>query len=338
MAQIQLTNEERIHALRRFDYSEAQAKLVCHAALQGGYVLGRQAAQFLAQEGGGSLTDLIEKIFINCHASAMAFDRNVHLYHLFARSLYSALGQEDNRNRRQRECSTIKQKLMGLDFVLSNRNKPFLATEHEKIQYFCGTLGIPESKIPARVYRSAKTAPASRYFVEKYPIFLPSPNSVAFCFVDEGLVTASHFETFLRHYSQLFSVLPSFQLIYVASRPAPFRWAEAVFYKHMSKRIGPMPTDPLVPRLNHYFELRSQYDAKAFGGMDRAKLVQLRNDQKEFSGAQYEGLYTAWKAGGSIAVRQILSPESQPKTNQDMTFSTHLLEHNYDFLGTITSR
>ena len=119
MAQIQLTNEERIHALRIFDYSEPQAKLVCYVALHSGYVLGSQAAQFLAQEGGGSLTELIEKIFTNCHASAIAFDRNVHLYHLCARSLYKALGQGDNRNRRQRECSTIKQKLMGLDFVLS---------------------------------------------------------------------------------------------------------------------------------------------------------------------------------------------------------------------------
>lgn len=77
---------------------------------------------------------------------------------------------------------------------------------------------------------------------------------------------ASHFETFLRHYRQLFSALPSFQLIYVATRPAPFRWAEAVFNKHMSKRTGPIPTDPLVNRLNHYFEFRSQYEAKDFGG------------------------------------------------------------------------
>ena len=100
MGQIQLTNEERVQALRRFDYSEIQARFLCLVALFSGYFLSRQAAQFLAQEGGGSLADLVEIIFNNCHASAIAFDRNIHLYHLGARSLYAALGQEDNRNRR----------------------------------------------------------------------------------------------------------------------------------------------------------------------------------------------------------------------------------------------
>src|SRR5882762_4504837 len=173
MGQIHLTADERIQALQRFDYSEHEARFLCLAALHSGYFLRRQCAQFLCQRG-GSPTALIEKLFANCHASASSFDRNTHLYHLSARPFYSAIGQEDNRNRRERECSTIKQKLMGLDFVLTHLANTFLATEGEKVNHFTRVLGIAESKLPARIYRSARPPATTRYFVEKYPIFLPS--------------------------------------------------------------------------------------------------------------------------------------------------------------------
>ena len=68
MKQIQLTNDERIQALRIFGYSEAQARFICLVALHGGYFINRQAAEFLAQEGGGSVTELIEKLFASDRA------------------------------------------------------------------------------------------------------------------------------------------------------------------------------------------------------------------------------------------------------------------------------
>ena len=86
---------------------------------------------------------------------------------------------------------------------------------------------------PMCQYSSADGGPTSRYFVEKYPIFVGLNDPVTFCFVDEGLVTPSHFETFLANYERLFRALPAFHLVYVAARPLPFRWAETIFQKHV---------------------------------------------------------------------------------------------------------
>ena len=342
MTQILLTEEERIQALERFGYSKAEARFLLIAALHSGYFLRRQAAEFLGDPGRGSVAALVEKIFENGHATAAAYDRHTHLYHLCTRPFYAAIGQEDNRNRRMRECSTIKNKLMALDFVLARPDAHFLATEQEKLQHFLGTLNLSESDLPARTYGAASAVPTKRYFVEKFPIFVP-PNdgqvdSTSFCFVDEGLTTPSHFETFLEHYGRLFSRLSRFNLIYVSARPAPFRWAESVFQKQLTKWMGDTyPRDPMIKRLTSYFALRRSYEAKDFEALDRTKLLQLRNGQAEFSHPKYAELYEVWKAGGDIAVRQILSPKSLNKPTPSVSFSTFLLEHNYDFFGTLTA-
>lgn len=341
MAQVLLNEEERIQGLRRFGYSEAEARFLITAALHSGYFLRRQAAQFLSDPGLGSVTALVEKVFENGHATAAAYDRNTHLYHLCARPFYAVIGQEDNRNRRVRECSTIKNKLMALDFVLAHTDARFLATEQEKLQYFFGA-NLSESDLPAKTYGAQRTAPTKRYFVEKYPIFLP-PNdgqvgSISFCFVDEGLTTPSHFETFLQHYRRLFSALSRFNLIYVAARPAPFGWAESVFQKHLTNWAGETHSaDPMIKRLTRYFALRRSYEAKDLESLDRTKLLELRNGQVEFSHPKYSPLYEVWKAGGDMAVRQILAPESLIKCAPSVSFSTFLLEHNYDFFGTLTA-
>src|SRR5581483_6734144 len=97
------------------------------------------------------------------------------------------------------------------------------------------------------------------------------------------------FKTFLDRYSRLFSALDCFHLVYIAARPAPFRWAENVFQKHVAKRMSSaILADPPVKRLGHYFALRQQYEARDFDALDRAKLIQLRNDQIRFSGRENE--------------------------------------------------
>ena len=198
MSQFNLTANERVVALQRFGYSEREAQFLSTAALHSGYFLRSQFGQFLGSDNSESATEtLVEKIFDNCHAAAIAFDRETHLYHLCARSFYAALGEEDNRNRRRRECSTMKNKVMGLDFILAHPGATFLATEHEKVRDFMSVQGIAQSQLPAKIYGSAEGAKITRFFVEKYPIFHLQNGPVSLCFVDEGQTTPSYFKTFL---------------------------------------------------------------------------------------------------------------------------------------------
>ena len=213
MSQIRLTNQERTQALQRLGYTERESAFLLVAALHGGYFLRRQYCQFLDRAVGGTAASLIEKILGKDHASVITFGGNIHVYHLAARPFYAALGQEDNRNRRLRQPETIKDKLLGLDFVLAHRDQEYLATEQEKLDYFVGVMGLGKAVLPGKRYiGSGKTT--ERFFVEKFPIFLSGPAQpasspvVSFCFVDGGAASVSGFRTFLQQYSGLCDAPP----------------------------------------------------------------------------------------------------------------------------------
>ena len=351
MSQVALTNDERVKALSRFGYDQNEASFVCQAALHGGHFVPRQYHRFLGMQEGASapnqkqgLSQLMARLFNNGHAKALVYHREDPIYHLAARSLYAAIGQSDNRNRRERQPSTIKNKLMGFDFALAHPGECFLATEQEKLGYFNGVCGVSPDRLPAKVYGQSG-ASVRRYFVEKYPIFLMSetelssgsPRGVSFCFVDEGFTTASHFETFLRHYTPLFEALPHVHVIYVAARPAPLRAAEKVFAKLLTNcLVGPIDGARPDQAKRRYFDLRKRFEAKEFEGLDRAALLELRDARASYSTPEYEHEYGDWKSG-AVSERNVCAAVKAPQRTTAIVFSTHLLEHNYDLFGTLTA-
>lgn len=347
MSQIRFTQEERIRALEQLGYTEREATFLCLSALHGGYFLRRQYADFLAQPDGGSVTQLIEKTLAKQHVRVLTFYHKTNIYHLCTRPFYAMLGQVDNRNRRLRQPFTIKNKLMGLDFVLAHRDHPYLATEQEKLDYFTRTLQIPASTLPAKLYQSSKTKDATRrYFIDKYPIFLANsplpaaPPVVSFCFMDEGLTTLSKFQTFLTQYRPLLALLPKFALIYVAATSTPFDAAKRAFDRFarnpQADANGPA-IDPQIHRLLEHFGARRLYETKQFDAFDRTRLIQFRNDREELSGPENEVLYERWKAGGDADVMAILVPEIKASRQIRGEFSTYLLEHRYDLFGSLTA-
>jgi hypothetical protein len=346
MSQIQLTNQERIEAIRHFGYTEREAAFLFLAALHGGYFLRRQYCRFLDKEGGGNSSILVQKALAKDHATASTYLKNVNIYHLCARPFYAALGQPDNRNRRDRQPLTIKNKLMGLDFVLAHPEKRYLATEQEKVSYF-RRLGIECSVLPTKLYHADKgEGSTARYFVEKYPVFLSTDaitgdqSTVSFCFVDEGLLTVSRFETFLSQYRPLFAFLNRFQVVYVAATPRLFTAAQRVFERALAgshSTTDASPSSSLVTRLLAHFEARNLYEANQFSSFDKAKLIRLRNDLKEFSGTEHQQLYERWKTEGASVLGTTLMPRNAVAKQIHGTFSHYLLEHNYDLFGSLTA-
>ena len=277
MSQIALTSSQRVAALGRFGYTEAEAYFLCLAALHSGYFLRRQYAQFLSGKDGGKVSQLIQRLLANAHVKTSTWRQNTQLYHLCTRPFYEALGQGENRHRRARALLAIKNKIMGLDFVLAHRNFHYLATEQEKFNYFTETLKKDAYILPAKLYRSANSGvTTTRYFVEKYPIYLTgpagadSPPVVAFCFVDEGAASLSAFETFLEHYGPLFLALPEFRVNYVADRNTHFKPATQMFGRFLGRAQSPA-LDPLIRRRLEHFEMRRLYEAKELASFDRVK-------------------------------------------------------------------
>jgi hypothetical protein len=338
MSQIAMTGEERLAALARFGYTEPEAAFLSLAALHGGYFLRRQVNEFLGRQDSGTVSQLIHKAMAFGHLRTSALQQKTQLYHVCARPFYGALGQPDNRNRRIRQLPAIANKIMALDFVLAHREYQYLATEKEKLEYFTVDLKLDPSILPAKEYPAAQgDLSTRRFFVEKYPIFLPAPPQdgtpfVSFCFVDEGLVGLSRFENFLKAYAGLFTAVPRFQVIYVAAKEMHFAGARRAFERMVNGSSGAL-TESEMNRLLEYFEARQLYESRQFAGFDRAKLLRLRDARAEFSDPQSETLYERWKTGGDQALRQRLALKTESSRTVHGTFSTYLLRHDYACFG-----
>ena len=199
-----MTTAERIAALQKFEYAHEESHFLCLAALHSGYFLRRQYLHFVQGSKGWKDVVLVKKLKANNHCRVNLYRHGRMVYHLCAKPLYDALGEKDNRNRRERQPSTIKNKLMGLDFVLDHPQYQYLSTEREKLDYFLGVLKLAPELLPTRWYESARGhASTAKHFVDKYPMFLAVAGNVApppvvhFCYVDEGMQTTDGFATYL---------------------------------------------------------------------------------------------------------------------------------------------
>jgi len=338
MSRVLLTHRDRVAALQGLGYTEREAGFLCLAALHGGYFLRRQFCRFLGKAVGGTAAAFVKKLLANGHATATAGCQNTMVYHLGSRPFYAALGQEDNRNRRQRPPVAIRNKLMALDYALDRPGREYLATEQEKVAYFTQAFGVDVGDLPAKEFRSP-TAPlaTARYFVDKYPIATSNERSpVTFSFIDEGVATASRFESHLKHYALLFARLRQFELAYVAASESPFRTAKRCFENFFDARGRPGSNGLAacnVDRLISYFGDRNEYEAGRLQSFDRSKLLRFRDERQEFSGLAFARLYEIWKTHGEEAIRDSLSAQKSPSEPPRATFSTHVLRHNYDVFG-----
>ena len=341
-----MTGPERIAALENLGYTSREAAFLCLAALHGGYFLRRQYCGFIGKETGGTVAALVEKLLTQKHAVAISALNNTKIYHLGSRPFYTLLRETDNRNRREHSTPAMKKRLLGLDFVLAYPHYRYLATEREKLDYFSGTLGISLSTLPYKRYISQKTPSTTiRYFVDKYPIFLnetgtngPRPRA-SFCFVDEGSVTLSGFETHLQQYAPLWCALKEFQVIYVADAQRLYQSAERRFATFCGQ-LKSSESDPdarQAIRMLEHFEARFLYEKGDFASFSREKLIRLRNETVEFSGPAHQELYERWKTAGAKAVVDAVAPKVRVPVALKASFSTYFVDHQYSFFGTAES-
>src|SRR5207302_5323890 len=97
-----MTAHDRIDAIAAFGFTPRQARFLVTVALHGGYCLRRQYLAFAGLRYGKNVRDFLDGLVSQQLAQRFVYQANRgHLYHLHAKSLYRALEQRDNRNRRQ---------------------------------------------------------------------------------------------------------------------------------------------------------------------------------------------------------------------------------------------
>jgi hypothetical protein len=230
---------------------------------------------------------------------------------------------------------------MGFDYVLAHPDCHYLATETEKLHYFQTTLGLDPSSFPARLYRSKHTrSKTTRYFVDKFPIFLPGARSVpppvvTFCYIDGSVSKPSGFDTYLIQYGDLIAQLRSSRVIYVASDQQMFAKASRIFSRLLGSssfgiRLGLGKVG--VQRLLEHFATRQLFEQRNTGSLNKQSLDQLRAEFEEFRSRDYEALYRQWQLEGDGAVEAAQLSTKEPLA----LFDTHRLDYDYSFFGEIT--
>lgn len=224
------------------------------------------------------------------------------IYHLYARSLYRALDDEDNRNRRDVSTAVIARRIMALDYLLAHPDRDWLATERDKVERFVTRYDVPHADLPQRVFQAAKAGVPSttRYFIHKLPIAVDGDPPVAsFVYLaTEG--TRQEFDAFLTDHARLLAWLPAWTVILVGPSPVVLARCEAVFARARRRPVPPAPAS--LEELRELFAMRQRVDRGDLAGLSVAALHRYPALAVQFTSARIDALYTEWYRRGDAVL------------------------------------
>jgi hypothetical protein len=317
------TQEQRCAAVEAFGYTQRQAQFLVRVALHGGYFLRRQYLAFTGLAHGQASDRFLARAIERGHVRALPFPRFGNVYHLFARPLHAAIGEEHNRNRRLVEAEVLTRKPLALDFVISTPEGQFIATEEDKVALLT-ELGVWQDYWPSKRYspRRGRGLSVTRYFVDKMPwVRLPGDDRLWFVYVDSESTLAG-VETFVTQYGRLLRVVPC-GVIYVGTSAWP-----AAIRRAMDcglARAGELgPGRPSAFR--EYCRIRKLVEAKQYDRLPGVDLTKFRELRKEFGRAAFDDLYARWCEGGEIAVAKAAG---SPVTNLTCKLRVDRLRFSY---------
>jgi hypothetical protein len=189
-----VTIETQIQTIQTLGYSQPEAQFLRLVALHSGYFVRRQFLRSIGADRGKRAQDFIDQLISRGHASREVFRKDRHLFRLQSKVIYEALGEEDNRNRREHQPATVRLRLIGLDFILDHPEHRYLMTQQERLSYFFEQRGVDAQALPARFFRSNGTV-TTRYCPDGFPQFVDNANppAVSFAYVDDAQLGAGAF-------------------------------------------------------------------------------------------------------------------------------------------------
>lgn len=317
--------DAHLDALKTLGYTEDEARFLYIAATHSGYFTVSQYLSFAEIASGKRSYKFTNKVFSNRHANPRAYAQNARVFHLFSRKIYAPIGKDNIRNRRDHEFQFMRTRLMALDFILANQGHNYFETERDKVQYFTERLGIEKSLLPTRLYLGTKTTSITpRYFVDKFPMFLPArgtPSVVTFSYVEPQAENLSAFVTHLQSYLPLFRRLERFGFLFISASEALSRKAAEIFTSLVQ---GPLE-QPAALELTRYFRVRKTWEEKRFAELQNEDIEFLSEATARFKSEQCQELYRSWKSG-HIAESDIASIFGHSNGTRQIAFETCLVK------------
>lgn len=310
-----------LDSLKELGYTEIEARFIYIVATHSGYFTAKQFLEFAEAKRGKRSDKLAEKLVRNKHASAEMLRKNARVYHIFSRKVYAPIGKENIRNRRDHEFQFVKTRLLALDFILANQTHDYFETEADKVQYFCGALGIEKHALPTKLYLGTQNPSITpRYFVDKFPMFLFTITGgpvVTFTYIAPEAENLVAFVTHLQNYLPLFRSIKQFRFLFVSPCEALFQKARAIFASAVK---SPLEL-PSVGEISRYFHVRKLWESRQFAALRNEDIEFLNEATRRFSAGHIQEIYKEWKAG-SLTESHLVSLFPAPDSNRRITFDT----------------
>ena len=330
-----MTFAQRLEALAPLGFTPRQTRFLVMVALHSGYCLRRQYASFAGVAYGKNVRTFLDALVERRLASRFTYraDRG-HLYHLQARSIYRALGHEDDRNRRHTSPAHVARKLMLLDLVLSEPDAEWCATAADKVTLFTERYRLPLTALPRHMTSGEDELPPSesRYFGHRLPIAVAGdPPQVSFVYLatDPGVQS---FERFLRDHARLLQALPAWSVVLTHGRhvASTALW-ESTFRRVIDGivRLG----SETAHALGRYFLARRAVERNAFATLSVADLQAFRSARQRFADPAIEALFTTWMASGADRIDPSLLLGVLPRVGQ---LVIRTLPYTYQQFGAFT--
>lgn len=311
-----------IASLESIGYLEREASFLYLVAVHSGYFLARQFCQFVNRERGALPTRFLEKASRLHHIRVIECGRGRHIYHLVSKPVYEALGRRDSQNRRIKGDAHIKSRLMMLDFLLANLRANVLEESTGKVEFFTTQCGVAKEILPHNYVERPL------YFSDGFPILVTNTGIPQFTFFDEGQITATRFERFLKQYQPLFEALGEFELIYLSDTERSSTRATATFNRFLpaDRLRGVTSMTPMgVEHFLEYLTASLRYDEK--GGVTSARdLEVLREGEHLYTTLEHRALQAAWN-NQSTSVDRIRQRFLQKSLRA--SFTTIVLPYSY---------
>lgn len=318
-------SDSYLDALKSLGYTETEARFLYIAATHSGYFTAAQFRRFAGVLTGKRSFLFTQKLIAKRHATVTLYAQNTRVYHLFSRKLYSAIGKDNIRNRREHEFSFIKIRLISLDYILANQDQDYFDTEEQKVRYFTEGLGRNKECLPTKLYFGQKTASVTaRYFVDKFPMFRSqprlSPPVVSFTYVAADAASLAGFVTHLQDYLPLFHQLKQFHFVFISTRSGQFSQAHKIFAELVQDPLC-LPTDEALLR---YFRIRRAWEARQFATLKNEDVEFLHDATIKFRAERFQATYRDWRAG-TLSESEIGVLFASQSTTGEMGFDTYLV-------------
>lgn len=331
-----MTLEPQVRAIANFGYTETEARFLRLVALHGGYFVRRQFLRAADCRRGKRDQEFIHLLLGRGHAVREIFREDRHLFRLQSRVIYEALGEEDNRNRREHQPSTVRLRLMGLDFVLEHPQHRYLTTQQEQLAYFFEQRRIDLETLPSRIFRSNRTV-STRYFPDGFPQFVHEAGfcAVSFVYVDDVQLSVDAFRSYLGKYRTLFEALGAVNLVFLTTSPPRFAVAQRISARFWARaQESPLGTVDLSRLLAH-FPHRLLYEKRETKSLNGAQMRALAEEIHTLCGPQIDHLYNIWKQSGDQGLRLEYAAHQKASKAPHIHLTPFVLEYDYDLFGTL---